>query len=142
MTPRRRPVRAFALVEILFCVFVASMIVIISGRLFYQIGKVFREVPAAMNAIRSDQQWLQRLRADAWRAHDVSVDSQGTITFEEDGLVIRWSTVSGHLLRDESGQATRWPIQEAVTFRREGNLTVLYSGDTTIALAHARGSGR
>lgn len=114
------------------------MIVVICGRLFYQLGRVYWEVPAAMNAIQSDEQWLQRLRADAWAAQVATIDEQGILTFAGTEAGVRWSLEPGFLRRDEDGVSARWPVGHPIKFERERNLCVLRSNETLIALPHAK----
>ncbi len=135
----RLRVRGFALIEMLFCIFAMSMIVVVCGRLFHQIGRVFREVPEAMNAIQSDQQWLAQLRADAWAAAEIRVDENGGLTLRDGDTSVRWSSSSGSLRREVAGRITGWPVVETITFGLDGDLCVIGLKETSIALAQARG---
>ncbi len=129
--------RGFALLEILFCVMATAMMVIVGGRLMYQVGRVYREAPESMNEIQSSQQWLQMIRVDVWSANDITKGADGSLAIKRESRSVSWRAESNRISRIDGDSTARWPTTEAITFESVDGLWLIRSAKTTIALPQA-----
>ena len=127
----------FALLEILFCVMATAMIVIVCGRLMYQVGRVYREAPESMNAIQSSHQWLQMIRTDVWSANDIAKEADGSLTIKRDERSVSWLVESKRITRIDGDSTARWPTAESITFENVDGIWLIRSEKSTIALPQA-----
>lgn len=106
--------RGYTLVEFLFILGVIGVGLLLSARTFATTARVYREIPAASNAMRSDAHWLRVFRDDAWAAQRIDA-ATNRVAFD----TADWSFADGTISRTSAGVVTRWPTR-SVSWQDDG----------------------
>lgn len=125
--------RGFVLLEVLFMLVVGSLALIMVGRLFKTTARVHRDGTAATATLRSQQQWLGLMRADAWSATRIDTSDSATFALAEGPA--QWAWADATLTRTLGDDVRRWPLERAIRWGWDGRSLVVVGGDAEVPLA-------
>lgn len=120
--------RGYFLIEMIGVILLIGATAIVVTRLTSLIVRVYRDVPASTNALRSQRQWLTTMRDDAWAA--TRVDAGDGLTLGD----VRWTFADGTLTRTAGDDVRHWPSTRAIAWRWDGRSLVVV-GDADVPLA-------